>query len=825
MAKKKTSKKTAPAKPTDAQAAVEKPSPKKKAPRKKKSEAAPSLDEAFGAWMSAAKERWPGSIEIASGLPVDGTPTMSTGNFVLDRMTYGGLRRGRLYRFWGVYKSAKTGSALNCCEAFTSNHCGRCYEHRLICKCEGDFVFAKALYVDVEGRIADNRPWAEAHGIHPDRLAMVAPKGGEQVVDIADAALRSDAGIGLIVIDSLAQMTAVDEVTKAAEKGKTIGRNAMLINSALRKWVCSIVSKDIASTRKPTIILINQIRKKTSSFGCFHSDTPVMFADGSQHSIKDVVEQRLTGPVLSWDGERVVERTVTGWHDNGLLEEGQEWLTFRTEGTGGRRGAIGFTCTPNHVLVTEDGKEVAASEVRVGSHLLSWYEQTLSRIERDVIVGSLFGDGHLHATDGRDAAASLVLANQEQPDYLEWKLNLIRSLGFTRRPSANGRVAFATNSSFELGLLRQKFYKPRAIADSGKNYRQIPLDVLEDASLLTLAVWYMDDGHLRTDGVGGSISIKRLSPTNGRLVARTMTKRYEASYQESQKTVRFTAAGFRRFSRDIACFVPPCMAYKLLPEHRAEAGCHDFEDSMIGRCVLEAPNPGPILTRGGRDYSFIGRKRREAFAQGLVVEPRRRTIGSKVTKIHTAKRKMRSRRKYDLTVEGDSFYLVGGDSRGVVVHNSPDVMPGGEGQGYASACDIKFTKRQKHYLMPDGKGGFGDKVVKFGGKWKPGEDDTADFIEIEAKVTDSGICPPGRYGTFHYWMRAGHGRRCGDTDNTLWLWDYSKKYELLKKNEKGQGYTLMGLAARTQKDMEKLFLEDIDVQEKVWIKLMDILSS
>ena len=419
MAKKKTPSKT-PDKGTDAQCDVPVVEPKKKkASLKKKAEKV----DPFDAWVSAAQERWPGSIEKASGLPVDGTPIMSTGNFVLDRMTYGGLRRGRLYRFWGVPKSAKTGSALNCAEAFTSNHCGRCYQHRTICECAGDFVFAKCLYVDVEGRIADNRPWAEAHGIHPDRLAMVAPKGGEQVVDIADAALRSDAGIGLVIIDSIAQMTAVDEVVKAAEKGKTIGRNAMLVNSGLRKWVCSIVSKDIASTRKPTVILINQLRQKVGAFG------------------------------------------------------------------------------------------------------------------------------------------------------------------------------------------------------------------------------------------------------------------------------------------------------------------------------------------------------------------------------------------------------------------NPDVMPGGLGQGYASACDIKFTKRMKHYLMPDGNGGFNDKVVKFGGKWKPGEDDTADFIEIETKITDSGICPPGRYGTFHYWMRPGHGRRAGDTDNTLWLWNYAKKYELIKKNENGQGYTMLGLEARTQKDMEALLLEDIDFQEKVWASLMVILGS
>ena len=126
---------------------------------------------------------------------------MSTGNFVLDRITYGGLRRGRVYRYWGRPKSAKTGSALNCAEAFTSNHCADCFDHRLLCKCKrSSFNYAKMMYVDVEGRISDNRPWIEAHGIHPKRIAMVAPKGGEQVVDMADAALRSNAGIGLMGI-------------------------------------------------------------------------------------------------------------------------------------------------------------------------------------------------------------------------------------------------------------------------------------------------------------------------------------------------------------------------------------------------------------------------------------------------------------------------------------------------------------------------------------------------------------------------------------------------------------------------------------------------
>lgn len=401
------------------------PRPEEKTKDKKpaKADKPAKSDDPFEAFLAAARQRWPGSVEVAANLPIDGTPCMSTGNFGLDVATYGGLRRGRLYRFWGRPKSAKTGTSLNAIESFTNNHCAECFEHRRFCNCNHDELrYARALFIDVEGRVADNRPWAEAHGIDPTRLLFVSPKGGEQVVDIADAALRSDSGIGLIVVDSIAQMSSQGEIGKAAEKGQTIGRNAMLINSALRKWVCSIVSKDISSTKKPTIILINQIRNKTDSFG------------------------------------------------------------------------------------------------------------------------------------------------------------------------------------------------------------------------------------------------------------------------------------------------------------------------------------------------------------------------------------------------------------------SPDVMPGGLGQEFASACDIKFTRRQYHYLVEKADGSYEDKVVKFGdGGFRPKEDDTPNFVEVEYKVTESGICPRGRYGMFNYWLQAGHGRRVGDPDNVMKLWTYAKRYGLLEKAS--NGYELCGLEARTQKEMEALLAEDFDVQETLWFNLLDKLNS
>lgn len=71
------------------------------------------------------------------------------------------------------------------------------------------------------------------------------------------------------------------------------------------------------------VFFINQVRNKIGvMFGCFSGDTLVSFADGRTVPIREVVENRLQGPVLCLDEStgKIVEAKITNWWENGSLD-------------------------------------------------------------------------------------------------------------------------------------------------------------------------------------------------------------------------------------------------------------------------------------------------------------------------------------------------------------------------------------------------------------------------------------------------------------------------------------------------------------------------
>ena len=225
---------------------------------------------AFAAFLAKSQKTWPGTVQVAEKLD-KGLRLISTGNLGLDIATYGGIPGGRITRYYGKEKSAKTGSSLNTMASFQANHCGVCYEAGP-CK-HGkkngvDRPFANGLWVDAENRLRDMWGWVEGHGVLLDHLLVQAPPSGQYIVDYVDAVIREKGtGIGLIVVDSIAHMVSEDELKKASLKGKTIGRNAQLVNLACRKWTTAVNALGVEERVHPTIIMINQLRMKTDGFG------------------------------------------------------------------------------------------------------------------------------------------------------------------------------------------------------------------------------------------------------------------------------------------------------------------------------------------------------------------------------------------------------------------------------------------------------------------------------------------------------------------------------------------------------------------------------
>lgn len=211
-------------------------------------------------WEKSQDKIAPDAVAEASTLSME-IPRISTGNFGLDVALYGGIPQGRIVRFYGQPKSAKTGSCLNTVATYQREHCSECFMKE--CNCKNRDV-PDVLWVDAENRMSSMLGWPASHGINLDCLKIMSPPTGQNVVDFVDHIIRSQeiAKIGLIVVDSIAHIVSMDELNKPTLDGVTVGRSAYLMNQAWKRWTSAVNSLGIQNARKPTILCINQIRHK-----------------------------------------------------------------------------------------------------------------------------------------------------------------------------------------------------------------------------------------------------------------------------------------------------------------------------------------------------------------------------------------------------------------------------------------------------------------------------------------------------------------------------------------------------------------------------------
>ena len=596
--------------------------------------------------ISATKEGSEFGLQMMDVTKIADVPRTPSGILSLDLALGGGYPCGRIIEMFGPEGGGKTTVALHA-------------------MAEAQKRGGTTALVDVEH--AYDPSYGTRVGIDHAKMLFSQPNSGEQALSTVDMLCDHLKKGDVIVVDSVANLT--PQAERDGEMGDThVGLLARLMSQAMRKLTSKVSESGV------TLIFINQIRHKIGvMYGCFHEDTPVIFVDGSQHSIREVVEQKLEGPLLSFNEEAGLfePRKIINWFQNGALDTnaGEQWLTISTSSAGGPNGNMSFTCTPGHTVYkcecsksassSLELKKVPASELKLGDKLVSWCEVRLglNSFYQDILYGTMLGDGCLRLRSV--STACLSLANQEQPDYLKWKLTKLEGLNFTLAGNAT-RPRWDSSYTTELANLRRVFY-----SEDGSGFRGVPS--MKELSPLSAAVWYMDDGCYSKSHRRGFISAKRFWPSRldeveslQKLLCSLIGCDTEGVViDHTGKGLRINVAAFAQFSKKIAVYVPACMQYKLNPVDRNRYVDFDTGD-------LEKVQRIPYL-----------------------VDVRQIAVGST--------RKHRAKRKYDLQVEGNRNYLVGGSHRGVVVHNSPETTPGGNAlKFYASQrLDIRRIAKLK----------------------------------------------------------------------------------------------------------------------------------
>jgi recombination protein RecA len=498
-------------------------------------------------------------------------------------------------------------------------------------------------YIDAEH--AMDPVYARAIGVNVDDLLISQPDTGEQALEIVDMLIRSGA-LDVIVIDSVAALTPRAEIE--GDMGDShVGLQARLMSQALRKLTGGL------SKSNTVAIFINQLREKIGvMYGCFNYSARVVLADGTTEKIGKIVNQKMPVEVLSFDPKTgtVVPKRVVNWFNNGRTDEFLQITVAKPM----KNGKAQFGVTSNHLIRTPGGW-VEAGKLKVGDNVLEALPQYLSEFQMSALRGTLMGDGALSPMPSGYGARFRYTHCEAQTEYADWKASLFSNVGASRYVREDKVVTYDFQPMPELAEMRQSVYV------DGK--KVLDDNFLKTLTPLSLALWYMDDASFdirskgvqkRTEGLTGRavICVEAMEEETRERLATYLADTWgvhatlKLSGAAKKAILVFNNAETAKLQALIAPYIHPSMEYKLLPAFRGQFG---IETELV-----------PM--------------RYELMAMPIVdvrVKP-----------------KTRSMSRFDIEVEDSHNYFVDG----VMVHNSPEVTPGGRALKFYSSIRLDIRR-------------------------------------------------------------------------------------------------------------------------------------
>jgi len=499
------------------------------------------------------------------------------------------------------------------------------------------------VYIDLEGALT--KEWAAKVGVNPEKLYIVRPKTAEKALDtLVD--LVSSNEVGVIVVDSVAALCPIIETEESLEKNQ-MGVAARLMSKALRILASALQPESLTDKEKynPCIVIfINQTREKIGIlYGCVHGET-LVYTDNGGIPIADIVNNKLKLKVLSYNinTHEYEFKAIKNYYNNCNILNNKDFIHIQTESIDGM-GRFGFTVTPTHKVLTKNGwKE--AHNIILNDYIQSTYKNIINETLADFLYGTLMGDSKISVRTRNTAC--ITIRDNRNKEYEAWKINKLKKYFNFKKRAKNPSSGFASNYIYEFAKIKKEI---------GNRNPCIFLD--NHFSKLGLALWIMDDGHF--DNQGGhcrySISVKRFKGNKEILdnISNSFNKRgYKNKYNIKDGNIVFNKEVSLKIAQDICKYIPLCMQYKL--PNAFKNNYKDFE--LTNNCYIK------------EDFVKVLEKR------------------------YASKRQMRLKCKYDIEVEGNHNYVVGGKHNGVVIHNSPLTTPGGKALKFYSNVRIHLKK-------------------------------------------------------------------------------------------------------------------------------------
>lgn len=197
---------------------------------------------------------------------------------------------------------------------------------------------------------------------------------------------------------------------------------------------------------------------------------------------------------------------------------------------------------------------------------------SFSKRQKEILIGVILGDGHLEKLYTPTSGKLKIEHSYKQKDYVDWLYrefrNWVRTKPRLRKVKTFGSVywnyGFSTYGHQLLGEFRERFYKEKK--------KVVPNDLEKDITPLGLAVWYMDDGSIKsrkhkgvflnTQGFEES-ELKKLQQILRNKFKIKSTTRDQTRNQKTKKQIYFGGELGERFIAMIRSYIIPSMQYKI----------------------------------------------------------------------------------------------------------------------------------------------------------------------------------------------------------------------------------------------------------------------
>jgi len=191
--------------------------------------------------------------------------------------------------------------------------------------------------------------------------------------------------------------------------------------------------------------------------------------------------------------------------------------------------------------------------------------------EKQLIIGSLLGDGYLHITKDKNSISTYLVLEHgiKQLDYLLWKGIQLERLDakfyqYYKYNNVKHRVTtrnqVRTKSLFIIGWLKNIFYKE---TPEGSIKKYINPEILKHLDAPGIAIWFMDDG--TTYASGGSIATQSFSVEDNEMLCEFFKNKFKIEPHINFDTKNMPFLKFNTIEFKKLCdLIRPYMFYQLL---------------------------------------------------------------------------------------------------------------------------------------------------------------------------------------------------------------------------------------------------------------------